>query len=154
MLTVDLVLACCRLRALCFADRRLLGGKSCGPILVGLFAIGTAVEGTLGTSGMSLTIIIVTGLLLFGVISVCTLGNAWVRSLFFIVFSVSFINCFNSSTPSLLPIILIALLQSAMVDVILSVWVIAGFVILLWLNWVVSVNLSLFVVLMWHRWVQ
>ena len=49
---------------------------------------------------------------------------------------------------------LIVLAQSAMAAIILSAWVMVGFVIILWLNWVVLVNLSLFVVLMWHICVQ
>ena len=125
-LTVNIVWACRRLRALCFTNSLLLGGKSCGSILVVLSTLGTAVGGTLGTCGMSLTILLVNGFFLFGVSVVCTLGDAWVCSLFFIFFSVSFINCFNSSDPSLLPMFLIALLKSAMAAIILSAWVIAG----------------------------
>ena len=95
LLTVDLVWECRPLRALCFANILLLGGKSCGSILLVFSTLGTAVGGTLVTCGMSLTILLVNGLLMFGASDICTLGDAWVHSLFFIVFSVSFINCFN-----------------------------------------------------------
>ena len=77
LLTVGLVWACRILRALCFANILLLGGKSCGSILVIFSTLGTAVGGTLGTCETSLTILIVYGLLLFGVIAVYTLGDAW-----------------------------------------------------------------------------
>ena len=59
LLTVDLVWAWHRLRALCFANILLLGRKSCGSILVVLSTLVTAVGGTLGTCGMSLTILLV-----------------------------------------------------------------------------------------------
>ena len=71
--------------------------------------------GTLGTCGMSLTIIIVNGLLLFGVSAAYTLGDAWVRSWFLILFC-DFYQFFNLSAPSLLTMFLIALLQSSMVS--------------------------------------
>ena len=106
-----------------------MGGKLCVSILVVLSTLGAAVGGTLGTCGMSLTIVLVNGLLLFGVCDVFTLGDSWVLSFLFIVFSVSLINCFNSCAPSLLPIFFIALLQSAMAATILSAWVIADFVV-------------------------
>ena len=106
-----------------------MGGESCGSILVVFSTLRTSVGGTLVTCGMSLTILLVNGLLLFGASDVCTLGDAWVHSLLFIVFSVSFINFFNSSDPSLLTMFLIGLLQSAMAAIILSAWVIVGFVI-------------------------
>ena len=51
LLTVDLVWECRCLRTLCFANSSLLGGKSCGSILVVLSTLGTAVGGTLGTCG-------------------------------------------------------------------------------------------------------
>ena len=77
LLTVDLVWSCRLLRPLCFANIRLLGGNSCGYILVVLSTLGTAGGGgTLGTCGMSLIIIIVIGLLLFSVCAICTLGYA------------------------------------------------------------------------------
>ena len=57
-LNVDLVWACCLLRALCFANILLLGGKSCGSILVVLSTLGTTGGGTLGTCGISLTILL------------------------------------------------------------------------------------------------
>ena len=101
------------------------------------------------------------------------LGIAWVRpsrfsvlvcgadladlemaSLLLTASSVSFSNCCILSAPSFLTMFLIDLLQSAMAAIILLAWVMVGFVIILWLNWAVSVNLSLLVVLMWHRCVR
>ena len=114
LLTVGIAWACRLLRALFFANICLLGGNSCGSILVVLSTLGPSVRGTLGTCGMSLTIIIVIGLFLFSGCAVCTLGDAWARSLLCTVFSVSFINFFSSSAPSLLFMCLIALLQPAM----------------------------------------
>ena len=106
-------------------------------------------RGTLGISGMSLVIFLVICLFSFSnICAVCTLGNAWARPpcfselvcgvefsdlalslLFCTAYSLSFSNCCSSSSPSLLPMFLIALLQSAMAAIILSAWVMVGFVI-------------------------
>ena len=102
-------------------------------------------RGTPGICGMSLIIFIVVRLYFSNVCAVCTLGNEWARPpcfyesvcgvgfpdvamvlLFFTACSVSFINCFSSSDPSLLPIFLMVLLQSAIVAIILSAWVMVG----------------------------
>ena len=50
--------------------------------------------------GCFLTILLVIGFLVFSVCAICTLGDFWVRSLFFAIFYVSFINCLSSSDPS------------------------------------------------------
>ena len=82
------------------------------------------------------------------VCAVCTLVNVWARPprfsesacgvgfpdvsmalLLFTACSVSFIKCCSSSAPSFLPMFLMALLQLAMADIILSAWVMVGFVI-------------------------
>ena len=106
-------------------------------------------RGTLGISEMSLVIFIVICLFSFlNVCAVCILGNVWARPpcfsalvcgvgfydlemalLFFTASSVSFSNCCSSSATSLLPMFLISLLQSAMAAIILSAWVMVGFVI-------------------------
>ena len=76
---------------------------------------------------MSLAIFLVVRLLLSNVCAVCTPGDAWDRLLFFTACYVSFINGCSSFAPSLLPMFLIALLQSAMAAIILSAWVMVGF---------------------------
>ena len=174
LLTVVLACACRLLPALLFLNIWLLSEKLCCAILAVLSTLGTAVRVTLVISGMSLVIFIVIRLFSFSnICAVCTLGNAWARLpcfyallcgvgfsdlamalLFFTASSVSFSNYCSSSAPSLLTMFLISFLQSAMVDITLSAWVMVGFVIFWWLNWAVLVNFSLLVVLTWHKCVR
>ena len=74
--TVGIAWLCRLLRAFCFTNILLLGGKSCGSILVVLSNLRADVRGTLRTCGMSLTILRVIGLLLFSFCAVCTLRDA------------------------------------------------------------------------------
>ena len=62
---------------------------------------------------------------------VCGVGfyDLEIALLFFTASSASFSNCCSSSAPSLLPMFFIALLQSAMADMILSAWVMVDFMI-------------------------
>ena len=154
-LTIGLACACRLLRNFFLVIIWLLSGRSSCAILDVFSTLGTAVGGTLGSSGVSLAIFIVTHLSLFynGFnVLVCGSGFADLEmaSLFLTDSSVSFRNCCISSDPSFLPMFLIDLVQSAMEAIILSAWVMVGFVIFWWLNWAVSVKLSLLVVLMWH----
>ena len=87
-------------------------------------------RGTLRTCGMSLTLFLVIGLFLSNVCAVCNIGDACARLLLSTVFYVSFIHCFSLSDTSLLPMFLIALLQSAMAAIILSALVMVDFVML------------------------
>ena len=137
----------------------------------GVFStLGTDVRDTLETSGVSLVIDLVIRLEVSsnGCI-VFTLGSEWVMPssystlvcgagfdgvvmalLFLTAFCVSCRIFCISYAPLLLPMFLIEMEQSAMAAIILSAWVMVGFVIFLCLNCAVLVNLSLSVVLMWQ----
>ena len=151
--TPGLSWVCRLLRALLFADSLLLSGGSCCYILVVLSTLGISVRGTLGICVISLATFLVIRLF-SNVCGVCTIGDAWVCLGFFTACYVSFISCCSSSAPSFIPMFLMVLLQSAMVAIILSAWVMLGFVMFWWLNWAVSMNISLLVVLMWHKYVR
>ena len=70
--------------------------------------------------------------------------------LFCIALSVILINCRISSPPLPFPKFLIALAQSAVVDITLSSCVTLGWVSYFWLKVMVSVKCSLLVNFMWH----
>ena len=148
----------------------LLSRRSSCVILDVFSTFRTSVGDTLISSGVFLVMFIVTCVSSFpnGCI-VCTLGSAWVPpprcyalvggagfadlemdSLFFTASSMNFRSCCISYAPALLPMFLIALAQSAIAAKMFPAWVMVDFVFFLWLNWAVSVNLSLLVVLMWH----
>ena len=71
------------------------------------------------------------GTSIFFIALVCGVGYSDLAMdlLFFTASSVSFSNFCSSSDPSLLPMFLIALLKSAMAAIILSAWVMVGFVV-------------------------
>ena len=129
LLTAGLSWACCLLRALLLANSLFLSGGSCCSILVVLSSLGIAVRGTLGICGMSLAIFHVIRLSL-NVCAVCNLGDAWARLGFCTACSISLINFCSSSSPSLLPMFLMALLQSAMAAIIFLAWVMVSLVML------------------------
>ena len=127
LLTAGLSWACCLLRALLLANSLFLSGGSCCSILLVLSTLGIAVKGTIGICGMSLATFLVVRML-SNFCTVCNLVYAWARLVFFTACFVSFINCCSSSALSLLPMFLMDLVQSAMAAIILSAWVMVGFV--------------------------
>ena len=153
-LTVVLSCACCLLRILLLVIILLLSGRSSCTIFGGVSTLRTSGKGTLGTSRVSLVMLLVIRLSARpnGCI-VCTLRSAWVMpsrcyalvcgagftdlvmAVFFLTaFSVSCSSCCISSAPLLPPIFLIALVQSDMAAIIVLAWLMVGFVIILWLN--------------------